>query len=91
MQFEWDEKKNEANQVKHGLSFHSVNDFDWGSAVVRLDERKAYGEIRWSAMGMIDGRLYNVIFTLRGDKVRIISLRKANEREVRHYEKNTKA
>jgi uncharacterized DUF497 family protein len=58
--------------------------------VVRLDARYIYGENRYQLMGIIDSRLFVVIYTYRGDVIRIISARKANSREVKLYE-NDKA
>ncbi|MFT3814421.1 MAG: BrnT family toxin [Acidovorax sp.] len=50
-----------------------------------MDSRKRYGESRLTATGLIGARLFVLTFTLRGNAVRIISLRKANQREVRRY------
>lgn len=55
----------------------------WEGAVIRQDTRKDYGETRYAALGPIGGRSHCVCFTVRGNNLRIISLRKANEREVR--------
>lgn len=62
--------------------FRLSNRLNWESAVIRQDTRKDYGETRYAALGPIEGRLHCVCFTVRG-KLRIISLRKANEREVK--------
>jgi uncharacterized DUF497 family protein len=86
MEFEWDEAKNAANRVKHGIAFEMA-------AAVFLDEghvtsedvRYQYDEPRLTAIGSIDGRLHVVIYTLRGEIVRIISARKANRREQRKH------
>lgn len=58
--------------------------------LVELDARHDYGEARYRLMGKIEERLYVVVYTLRPDAIRIISARKANQREVRHYEVSTK-
>jgi len=63
-----------------------VRDFDLSSARIDPDLRRDYGEERFKATGMIDGRLFIVIFTSRGERLRLISLRKANEREKRAWE-----
>jgi len=55
--------------------------FDWETAVVIPDERKNYGEVRFRAAGLIDGRLHMVVFTRRAGAIRIITLRNANKRE----------
>ena len=55
-----------------------------GERRIRQDTRKDYGETRYATLGLIEGRLDCMCFTIRGDNIRIISLRKANEREVKH-------
>ena len=86
MIFEWDEAKRAANLAKHGVDFEAVRAFDWETATQSLDRRRNYGEARWRAYGLIGVRLYVLVFTLRGEQVRIISLRKANVLEVAEYE-----
>lgn len=55
------------------------------AAVIEVDDRKHYGETRFRAMGYIGLPLYVMVFTLRDNAVRLISLRKANSREVKRY------
>ncbi len=88
MRIEFDPAKDAANQAKHGVSLALAADLEWGSAMVWLDGRKAYGEERHCALALIGQRLYFVAFVDRGDARRAISLRKANIREVTHYAKN---
>ena len=88
MEIEFDPAKDEANQAKHGMSLDLAKVIDLQTAVIRLDDRRAYGEDRFRAYGSIDGRLCMLVFTLRGSKVRPISLRKANRMEVRRYGKD---
>jgi len=57
--------------------------------VVQADTRHSYGEERYQLLGMIEQRLFVVVYTSRHDAIRIISARKANLREVRHYEDST--
>lgn len=66
--------------------FESADQFDWANAVIESDSRKDYGESRFMAYGLIEDRLYCLVFTPRGSKIRIISLRKANRREAKRYE-----
>ena len=80
--WDWDEPKRQANLAKHGVDFALVGEFDWLSAVIRVDDRFDYGEVRLKAEGLIAGRLYAVVYTERGLIKRIINLRKANKREV---------
>lgn len=87
----WDEAKRAANIVKHGIDFAQAEHFDWASAVVDVDDRVDYGEKREYALGLMDGRLHVLIFTRRGADTRIISLRKANNREELFYAEARKA
>ncbi|MDQ1238203.1 MAG: uncharacterized protein QG577_388 [Thermodesulfobacteriota bacterium] len=86
MQYEWDETKNAANRVKHGLDFSVAEGFCWDTAMETIDDRDDYGEERWVALGLIGTRVHVMIYTMRRDNIRIISLRKANGREVDYYE-----
>jgi uncharacterized DUF497 family protein len=86
MKFEWDPWKAAANIEKHAIPFERVQDFDLEQALVRQDLRQGYGELRWIALAPIDRRLHVLVFTFRGEIVRVISLRRANSREVKHYE-----
>lgn len=60
---------------------------DWTEVVAKVDIRQDYGEVREIGYAVMAGRLYCVVFTRRLDTMHIISLRKANSREVRNYEK----
>jgi uncharacterized DUF497 family protein len=71
----FDPRKNERNIAERGLSFELVEDV-----------RRNYGERRFQALGMITGRLHALVFTPRAGRVHVISLRKANRREIRLYE-----
>ncbi len=86
LKYEWDREKNAANKAKHGIGFEEAATFEWDTAFVTRDLRADYGEPRFTALGFIEARLCVMIFTKRGDVVRIISLRKANARERRFYE-----
>jgi uncharacterized protein len=68
------------------LPFSLVLDLDWRSALIKEDTRGDYGERRYQVLGLIHARLHAVVFTPRHDKVHVISLRKANNREVKHHE-----
>ena len=88
MRYEWDDEKNEANGQKHGITFDRVMAVfaDPDRLTVR-DDRQDYGETREITLGMIESRLFYVVTTERegGAVTRIISARKANSRERRHY------
>ena len=85
MKIEFDPAKNEANIRDRGLSFELAESFDFETAVIWLDTRKAYPEVRFSALGSLDGRVYSLVFTEAENGIRVISFRKANKREVRRY------
>lgn len=59
---------------------------DFDAAIVVPDDRRDYGEARFQAVGPIRGRLHVLAFTMRGDTLRAISLRRANRSEVRRYD-----
>ena len=89
MEYEWDEAKRRSNLAKHGIDFTAAAQFDWPGAARFFDRRRPYGEARWLALGMISGQLYALVYTMRDTRVRIISLRKANNKEIRRYEAAT--
>lgn len=83
----YDSAKHQRNVLIRGLSFNLVMQFDWHGALIRRDERHDYGELRYCALGYIHHRLFSLVFTPRDGAVHVISLRKANSREVSRYEK----
>lgn len=85
MEYEFDVTKSVANFAKHGVSMRDADDFDWETAEIWLDTRCAYPEPRFVALGLIEGRVHVMVFCYRDEKRRIISLRKANSREVQKY------
>ncbi|MET4102510.1 uncharacterized DUF497 family protein [Roseovarius sp. MBR-78] len=80
--YEWDAAKAENNMAKHGVPFTAVQGFDWSSAIEAEDTRYDYGETRMQALGKIDGRYHVLVYAWRNDRIRVISLRKANRREI---------
>ncbi len=87
MQFEWDTGKAAQNGVKHGVSFeHAARVFLDRRRLDAEDQRRAYGEERRLTLGKIEGRLFAVAYTRRGEVIRLISARKANQREQRKYD-----
>jgi uncharacterized DUF497 family protein len=87
MDYEFDPAKDESNLDKHGLSLADAEGFEWETAVVREDTRKQYDEQRLEATGYIGDRLHVMIYCRRRDAIRVISLRKANPREMKRYAK----
>ena len=88
MQIEFDQAKDVANQTKHGVSLALADELNWEAALVWVDDRFEYGELRMIALAPKTGIIYYVAFVERGKLRRIISLRQANRREVTHYVKN---
>ncbi len=85
MRIEFDPAKDEANQAKHGVSLALAAELDWEAALVWFDARFEYAELRMIALAPETEILYYVAFVDRGQARRIISLRRANRREVKHY------
>ena len=86
MEFEWDDGKDAANLAKHGVSLAEAVRLDWESVFDQVDQRGEYGEVRVRALVPMGPRIYLCVYTLRMGVFRVISLRKANSREVRRYE-----
>ncbi len=85
MHIEFDPAKDAGNQAKHGVSLALAQMLEWDSALVWVDERYEYGELRMIALAPETRVLYYVAFIDRGAVRRIISLRRATRREVKHY------
>jgi uncharacterized DUF497 family protein len=86
MKIDFDQNKSNKNFDERGLAFDVVVEFEWESAVIQEDLRKAYPERRFVAAGKINYRLHIICFTPILEGIRVISLRKANKREVISYE-----
>ena len=81
--YEWDEAKRQSNITKHRVDFAAMEAFEWDTADIELDDSQE--EERWTAIGFIRLGLHVVVYTERGMNIRIISLRKANPKEMRKY------
>ncbi|MFZ2393789.1 MAG: BrnT family toxin [Rhodoferax sp.] len=91
MEFEWDEVKSEACAKARRFNFdHAARAFYDLNRIVEVDTRRDYGETRYRLTGKIGDRLYVVVYTPRQNIARIISARKANQREIKRYEASTK-
>ena len=90
MRTEFDPAKNLRNIIQRGLSFERANEFEFDTALIEQDVRKPYPEVRYVAVGYLDERLHVLCFAQAKNGIRVISFRKANAREVKHYE-NTHA
>jgi uncharacterized protein len=88
MKYGWGEAKNRSNFVKHGLDFADAEQMLSGPCVTFVDDRFDYGEKRLTTLGLLAGRVVVIAHMPRGDHVtRIISMRKANRREQKIYQK----
>jgi len=83
--FDWDSAKNAANIAKHGISFEDAARIFDGPVLERIDMRRDYGEVRIIAFGVAEGIELAVIYTWRGPNRRIISARRAQDRERKTY------
>jgi uncharacterized DUF497 family protein len=88
MKITFGEEKEAANQAKHGVSLSEAEKLEWDDALIWQDTRHDYGEARMVALGAIGERLYCVVYVDRDDVRRIISLRKANNKEKILYVSN---
>lgn len=85
MKFEFDPDKCAANLAKHGLDLRDGLAMNLGDAVIIEDDRVDYRETRYRAFGRIEGDGYCLVFTLRGETIRLISFRRAHEKEMARY------
>ncbi len=89
MEISFDPKKDIANQIKHGISLDDARLIEWDTVLAMPDVRRDYGELREIGYGLIGDRLYCIVFVQRSQLFHVISLRKANSREVRNYVNQT--
>jgi hypothetical protein len=83
----FDPRKSAKNVAERGLSFELAAAFAWDTALIKEDTRKDYGEVRLQVWALMEGRLYAAVVTPRGSDLRVISLRKANGKEIKRYGK----
>jgi uncharacterized DUF497 family protein len=84
--FEWDDAKATSNLAKHGVPFDYAIRVFLDEAAVDFDaSREADGEARRKAIGLIEGRVFTVVYVQRGEAIRIISARRANATEKKAY------
>lgn len=89
MDFEWDMAKSDLCQISRNFDFtYVISIFIDPNLLIERDQRWDYGEERFRALGLLDEKVFVVIYTKRPTAIRIISARRANRREVRRYEEN---
>ncbi|MDA8095856.1 MAG: BrnT family toxin [Betaproteobacteria bacterium] len=81
MEIEFDSAKRDKTLTERGLDFARAAEVFESASLTIHDRRQNYGEDRFNTIGFLDGRMVVVAWTPRGDARRIISMRKANERE----------
>ncbi|MHB1103188.1 MAG: BrnT family toxin [Devosia sp.] len=91
MELEWNEEKRRKTLEERGLDFADVGRFDTESIQTFEDLRSNYGEARFNTYGYLDGMLCTFCWTRRNERIRIISMRKANDRERKSYQANQNA
>ena len=85
MRIEFDPAKDSVNRANHGVSLAFAEELDWDAALVWVDNRFAYDDVRMIALAPEASTLYYVAFIERGNVRRIVSLRRATRREVERY------
>jgi len=83
----FDPAKNARNVHERDLPFELVAHLEWETAVSVEDTRRDYGERRLRVLALLGERLHAAVITMRGDAIHVISFRKANDKEVKRYEK----
>ncbi len=89
MLIDFDTVKDDANRLKHGVSLSLAAELEWDTLQSMADTRRNYGEARMVGYVIAGSRLYCVVYVDRNPVRRIISLRKANTREVIRYVENS--
>jgi uncharacterized DUF497 family protein len=88
LRIEFDEAKRNRTLAERGLDFARADEIFDGAEFTWVDDRFEYGELRYNTFGMLDRRLIALSWTIRNGTRRIISMRKANDREYAHYRRN---
>ena len=91
LEISFDYRKSDRNEFERGLPFTLAEHLDWSLALIEEDIRKDYGERRYRALVTIADRLHALVFTPRGSALHVISLRRANAREVKYYDHKTQS
>jgi len=85
MTFEWDENKNQLNIHRHGIDFCDAWRIFENPMLKKIDSRKEYGEERWLGLGELYESIVVIVYTKRNNKIRVISIRRANRHERKAY------
>jgi len=85
MVFEFDPVKSESNRIKHGIDFLEAQAL-WFDPMLLEIPAKTTDEPRYLVIGLLDDKHWSAVMTYRGDKIRLISVRRARAEEVALYE-----
>lgn len=85
MQFEWDDEKDRTNRIKHRVAFSEAIEVFQNIRLTVKDDRRNYGETRKITIGEVHFGICVVVYTERNDVIRVISARRANQRERKKY------
>jgi uncharacterized protein len=85
IKFEFDAAKSVANKIKHGVDFDEAQSL-WLDPTLLEAPARTHDEPRFLAVGTINGKHWSAIFTRRGDKTRLISVRRSRQEEIARYE-----
>jgi uncharacterized DUF497 family protein len=85
VEFEFDESKSQANKSKHGIDFVDAQALWMDESFVEIPARTE-DELRFVVVGMISGKHWSAVITYRGERVRLISVRRSRGEEVEIYE-----
>ncbi|HEU5281338.1 MAG TPA: BrnT family toxin [Gammaproteobacteria bacterium] len=86
MSYEWDDDKNEKNIKNHGIDFHDSHFVFENPMLIKVDDRKDYGEKRFIGLGLLFEVIIVIVFTKRSGITRVISIRRANKNERKVYQ-----
>ncbi len=84
-EIEYDPFKDNINQRRHGVSLDEAWHFEWASVFIQEDRTKRHSEYRYRAIGFLKGPLHVLVFTMRDERLRPISLRQATSSERRKW------
>ncbi len=87
MEFEYDPGKSLTNKVKHGIDFEEAQAL-WKDGKLLVSPTTSESEPRFIAIGTLAHKVWSAIYTLRGNAVRLISVRRARPEEIERYESN---
>ena len=84
--FEFDKAKSSGNKLKHGIDFVEAQAL-WTEGIPAFAPARALeDELRLAAIGKLDGRHWVAFYTMRGEAIRLISVRRARQKEIEYYE-----